>query len=80
MSGRTNNKVLSIPNGTPFGLWTTVEPVLDRWDYILCRCKCGNEKQVNVYSLTSNKSRSCGCESLILRKQTQERFNENVRG
>ncbi len=75
MAGRTNNKVLGIPNGTPFGLWTTIEPVNDRWDYILCKCRCGKEKQVNVYSLTSGKSKSCGCESISLRRKSQELYN-----
>ena len=31
---------------------------------ILCRCDCGNEKLVRVYSLVSGATKSCGCTAL----------------
>ena len=74
MSGRTNNKVLSIKEGTSFGLWKTVKPSR-KWDYILCTCKCGKQKDVNVYSLTSGKSKSCGCDSVNIRQRTKQEWN-----
>jgi hypothetical protein len=30
-------------------------------DYALCRCDCGNEKVIELYSLKSKNTRSCGC-------------------
>ncbi len=74
MAGRTNNKVLGIPKGTPFGEWVTINPS-KKWDYILCECKCGKKKDVNVYSLTSGKSKSCGCASIDLREKTKQEWN-----
>jgi len=32
-----------------------------RQKYYLCKCDCGNEKEVRGYSLTSGTVRSCGC-------------------
>ena len=50
--------------GLPFGYYTAIRQ--DGCDsqgvpYWLCRCRCGNEKRVWVYSLLSGASRSCGC-------------------
>ena len=50
--------------GLPFGYYTAI-----RQDgcnskgvpYWLCRCRCGNEKRVLVYSLLSGHTLSCGC-------------------
>ena len=52
--------------GLPFGYYTAI-----RQDgcnskgvpYWLCRCRCGNEKRVLVYSLLSGHTKSCGCMS-----------------
>lgn len=45
-----------------FGRWTTVSKTdavrPPRW---LCRCDCGNTKDVSVYQLISRHSQSCGC-------------------
>ncbi len=71
---KTNNKAKSISSGTIFEDWTTIK-LAKKIDYITCKCICGVIKDVNVYSLTSGKSKSCGCRALINRKKTQERFN-----
>ena len=50
--------------GLPFGYYTAI-----RQDgcnsqgvpYWLCRCRCGNERRVLVYSLLSGHTKSCGC-------------------
>lgn len=41
------------------GRWRVLRRVSQRkW---LCRCECGNERNVDKYNLTSGSSRSCGC-------------------
>jgi hypothetical protein len=50
--------------GRKVGRWTVIEAAGKdhagryRW---LCRCECGNEKEVTSYSLNKGKSLSCGC-------------------
>ena len=46
--------------GRSFGLWTVVGKA-ERPQYWICRCACGNEKEVNGKSLRRGDSRSCGC-------------------
>lgn len=55
--------------GQKFGRWAVVGKSKDKGDknYWHCKCECGNEKDVYVYSLTNGKSKSCGC----LQKETQ---------
>ncbi|WP_157140531.1 hypothetical protein [Achromobacter xylosoxidans] len=45
--------------GRKFGRWAAIGPKSKRkW---LCRCECGAEKAVDVYSLLDGRSTSCGC-------------------
>lgn len=50
--------------GLPFGYYTAIRQDgcdsqgVPCW---LCRCRCGNEKRVLVYSLLSGHTKSCGC-------------------
>lgn len=45
-----------------FEYWTALYPIKkDKRIYWHCRCECGIEKDVLQYSLTSGKSKSCGC-------------------
>ena len=64
--------------GLPFGYYTAI-----RQDgcnsqgvpYWICRCRCGNEKRVLVYSLLDGNTRSCGClhrEKLVTRSTTHD--------
>lgn len=54
--------VATVEAGDTFARWTALE-VYDRKvsKRILCRCECGTEKRVDVYSLTGGSSQSCGC-------------------
>lgn len=49
--------------GATFGRWTVVHRAENqkRRIYWHCVCLCGNAKDVYQYTLTSGKSRSCGC-------------------
>lgn len=54
----------SVAIGQTFGSWTVIcdaprdKGYRKRW---MCRCKCGKEKTVDQYSLTSGDTTSCGC-------------------
>lgn len=57
MNNQTVNK------GDRFGRWTVIseETLIKSHKYVLCRCDCGNEKNVNLNSLLKGMSNSCGC-------------------
>lgn len=54
-----------LAKGECFNLLTVVRPLGRRGKcsqpYYLCRCVCGNEREVNGYNLTGGKVKSCGC-------------------
>lgn len=52
-------KVIEI--GDTFGRLTAIERRDSATPKVLCRCECGTEKQVRVYSLFLGDVRSCGC-------------------
>lgn len=49
--------------GDTFGFWTVIADV--KYEpgnpTVLCRCKCGTVRPVNIYKLLNGKSKSCGC-------------------
>ena len=49
--------------GTVFGRWTIIAdaPRRQHYEYRLCRCSCGTEREVCLSELTQGRSRSCGC-------------------
>lgn len=49
--------------GDLFGQWTvlSVEPVGPKHRRALCRCDCGSERLVVVFTLKNGRSSSCGC-------------------
>lgn len=47
--------------------WTIIG-LGSKTDYIECKCRCGVTREVNVYSLTSGKSKSCGCKIRALKE------------
>lgn len=50
-------------SGQKIGMWTVLEmaPNRGRYDYFLCRCECGTEKEVSGNSLRAGTSQNCGC-------------------
>lgn len=51
--------------GQVFGRLVAIEPTLKRsWSGGViwkCQCQCGNQKEIEAHSLTSNLTKSCGC-------------------
>lgn len=73
---KTNRTAESIPIGARFNYWE-VDKLGSKLDYLLCTCLgCGKTKEVNVYSLKSGKSKSCGCKSFDIAHETRKRRNE----
>jgi hypothetical protein len=61
---RSKEKLTQVlPIGSIFGKWTVIGPPISRnkSTFYLCHCECGTEREVNRYSLVTNKSMSCGC-------------------
>lgn len=54
-----------------FGRWTVlaVAPKGPGHPKVLCRCSCGTEREVSVYSLRRGVSRSCGCLALEVTRE-----------
>lgn len=56
--------------GQKWGMWT-IQPVpVMRQNsnlYFMCKCECGTERRVQVQSLFSGDSQSCGCGTGALR-------------
>jgi hypothetical protein len=52
-----------MPSGDRFGRWLVLGdgPPLKGFPTYRCRCDCGTERSVVVYSLYAGRSRSCGC-------------------
>jgi hypothetical protein len=52
--------VTEVRAGDTFGLWTVMEDGRGLVSYVLCQCKCGDERPVTIARLTEGKSASCG--------------------
>lgn len=63
--------------GQKFGRWTVMYKTDKRTKSRLviwhCKCECGNEKDVDGYSLRSGQSKSCGC---LSKEKAAERCRE----
>lgn len=35
--------------------------IINKKPYVICKCSCGNTVVVNLYSLRSGNTKSCGC-------------------
>lgn len=59
--------------GKTFGRWTVLEKTRkqQRNQVYLCRCECGNMREVTQSNLTQGKSQSCGC---LQKELTSKRF------
>lgn len=64
--------------GKVFEDWTVIEraPNHGKKIYWRCRCVCGNEKEVDGYSLKSGTSKSCGCRQLNSGSKIKENSKE----
>lgn len=62
--------------GRKFGKLTVVEQA-ERKGYVLCKCDCGNTKEIRAVSLTKKKqpTGSCGC---IQRARASENGSKNI--
>ena len=57
--------------GKIFNDWTVISDVIykkNKHSYIQCRCVCGSVKNVDICTLTSGASKSCGCSKNIFKK------------
>ncbi len=72
---KTNKKAEAMKPGAKFEFWTVQGVDETKADYVICKCCCGEVKPVNVYSLSSGKSRSCGCKTVFFMQQTIEERN-----
>lgn len=60
MGAKGKSKYNSIKIGDSFGSWTIVGQVfMDRYAKVPCKCLCGIEQSVDVYTLVSGRSKSC---------------------
>lgn len=67
--------VNQIEPGRKFGEWTVLKKA-KKLDYLMCKCTCGVERPVHVYSLTTGKSVSCGCLRKLKKETKEEVVNE----
>ncbi len=54
-------KPLDIKTGDRYNRWTIVKEVQGNRRTFECQCDCGTIKNVRLYSLINNISKSCGC-------------------
>ena len=65
--------------GKHFGRWAVIERANSRQEgnhksgYWLCRCGCGNLKEVRASNLSSGQSEGCGCKNKL--KEGESQFN-----
>lgn len=60
MGAKNKTKYSGIQIGEAYGDWVVVGNVfMDRYAKVPCRCKCGKESNVDAYTLTVGRSRSC---------------------
>lgn len=73
------DKIHSVYLGEKYGLWTIAgrERYTLKYGHIVrCKCICGTEREVIVRTLTTGKSKSCGC--YIVYKSDRADYNLNV--
>ena len=67
-----------------FGRWTvlykTDKKTKNRTNIWHCRCDCGNEKDVDSYTLKSGQSKSCGCIQKEFLKENNKKKRLNIMG
>jgi hypothetical protein len=66
------NMKRAFTKGEHFGYWEVIQEAKDR--KVLCRCRCGVEKEVQKKHLLSGKTTSCGC---LRNQKASERMKAN---
>ena len=69
--------------GQKFNRWTVIKlaPKAKNGSSMwYCKCDCGTERIVNGYTLTSGKSKSCGCLSVDVNKSEEVRAKHETHG
>lgn len=59
-------KKIEVPKGTRCGHWVVIRELKHKKSEgrkLLCKCDCGKEKTVSLYSIAKGISKSCGCYS-----------------
>lgn len=77
-----NHKTVEIDYSKKYGKLTPLEEVEVRkngqkWRMIKCKCDCGREKLINIYTIVSGHSKSCGCSTF---KHTAEKASIHRHG
>ena len=50
----------------------------DKKHHYLCRCECGNEKEIRRYNLIAEKVKSCGCSNSAIAIATKQKLREQT--
>lgn len=58
--------------GKKFGRLTVICPSRKK-SHVVCRCECGNFKDVSIYNLLAGNTKSCGC---LRRDNTSKNFSK----
>jgi hypothetical protein len=77
------NKQVKNLTGQKFGRLLVIKYIktINKRSYWLCKCDCGNEKEVIGNYLSSGRTKSCGCyqhESIVKRFTTHGKSNEKL--
>jgi len=71
-----------IQPGDRFNSWTIISQAAPRYNNIkhwLCRCTCGNTREVSQHNLIHNKSKNCGC-IRVVSEHTRKLLSEANKG
>lgn len=70
--------------GKIYGYWTIIglsnKKSKYRQPYVVCKCKCGTEKEVLLTTLRSGRSKSCGCYRKEQLKETPHNYLHGKQG
>lgn len=73
------NNAKHLNPGDKYGRLTVIGPG-SKTGYSLCRCKCGNEKEIANHSLKRGLSKSCGCLQKEAAAENFRKLAERIKG
>lgn len=80
MKGRLSESI-PVQEGDTYGMLKVIKEVESivsesnkRVRKVLCMCECGNQKEVALYDLTSNHTKSCGCLQKARARETNRKY------